>query len=146
MDREMAMFVTLQLSMYKVASANRVVTDEHLLTQQLTTGEDTEKLFLRVLSLVQRLLDAPPRHEANAYAQVLLDWLAWSRTQGQTPMQGVLHDRALRLQAMLATYVGSTVPMGPIDAEVPTWMGTLAPLLQVEVSTPPTDMESSPRV
>ena len=37
-------------------------------------GEDTEKLFLRALSLVQRLLDALPRHEANARAQVLMDW------------------------------------------------------------------------
>ena len=139
-------FVTLQLSMYKVASANTVVTDEHSLMQQPATGEDTEKLFLRVPSLVQRLLDALPRHEANACAQVLLDWLVWSRTQGQTPMQGVLHDRAFWLQAMLATYVGSTVPMGSIDAvlaKVRTWMGTLAPLLQVEVSTPPTDMASS---
>ena len=61
-------------------------------------------------------------------------------------MQGVLHDRALRLQAMLAAYVGSTVRIGPTDAvlaKVRTWMGTLAPLLQVEASTPPTDMASS---
>ena len=66
--------VTLQLSMSKVAPANTVVTDEHSLMQQPAIGEDTEKLFLRALSLVQRLLDALPRHEANARAQVLMDW------------------------------------------------------------------------
>ena len=105
--------------------------------QRPAIGEDTEKLFVRALGLVQRVLDTLPKHETHACAQVLLDWLVWSRTHGKTPTHGMLHDRATRFQAMLTAYVGCAVPMGQIDAvlaKVRTWMGSLAPVLQLDVS------------